>query len=180
VSDSLPISCAPELVTARMVLRGHRREDFDDCAVMWGDAAVTRFIGGKPSTREQAWARLLRYVGHWTLLGFGYWVVHERASGRFVGEVGFANFKRDLVPPLGDAPEMGWVLAPWCVGRGFATEAAQAALGWIDAVFRARRTVCMIDPENAASLNVAGKCGYREFARAAKDGPVILLERLRG
>ncbi len=147
---------------------------------MWGDAAVTRFIGGKPSTREQVWARLLRYVGHWTLLGFGYWVIQETTTGRFVGEVGFADFKRDIEPSFGDAPEIGWVLAPWAFGKGFAAEAAQAALGWMDAAFGARRTVCMIDPKNVASLKVAEKCGYREYARTRYgDEPTILHERYR-
>jgi RimJ/RimL family protein N-acetyltransferase len=174
-----PVSCAPELSTERLTMRGHRREDFEDCAAMWGDPVVTRFIGGKPSTREQAWARLLRYVGHWALLGFGYWVVCEKGTGRFVGEVGFANFKRDIEPPLGDDPEMGWVLAPWAFGKGFATEAVQAARVWMDEDFRAPRTVCMIDPENVASLRVAEKCGYREFTRTRADKPVILLECLR-
>ena len=175
-----PVSSAPELLTERLLMRGHRLDDFEDCAAMWGDERVTRFIGGKPSTREQAWARLLRYVGHWSLLGFGYWVLRERASGRFVGEVGFADFKRDIDPPLGDDQEMGWVLDPRAFGKGFAGEATRAAQGWMDGAFRARRTVCMIDTENVASLRVAEKLGYREFTRTRAEKPVILLERVFG
>ncbi len=63
---------------------------------MWADPEVTRYIGGKPLTEEESWARLLRYVGHWSLLGFGYWVVEEKTTGNFIGEVGFADYKRDL------------------------------------------------------------------------------------
>jgi RimJ/RimL family protein N-acetyltransferase len=175
-----PSRLAPELSTARLRLRGHRVEDYEDCAAMWGEAAVTRFIGGKPSTREQAWARLLRYIGHWTALGFGYWVIHESATGSFVGEVGFADFKRDIDPAFGDAPEIGWVLAPPAFGKGYGTEAARAAVAWMDATFGARRSVCMIDPENAASLKVAEKCGYREYARTLYgEKPTILHERRR-
>ena len=62
---------APELSTSRLILRGHSIDDFDDCAAMWGDRQVTRFIGGEPSNREQSWSRLLRYIGHWAMLGFG-------------------------------------------------------------------------------------------------------------
>ena len=97
----------PVLSTARLRLRGHRREDFEDCAAMWADERVTRFIGGKPSTREQCWARLLRYIGHWALMGFGYWVVEEKASGRHVGEAGLADFRRGLGQGFDDAPECG-------------------------------------------------------------------------
>lgn len=168
----------PALDTERLLLRGHRREDLADCAAMWGDPAVTRYIGGRPSTREEVWARLLRYVGHWALLGFGYWVVVDKASGRFVGEVGFADFQREIDPPLGDAPEIGWALAPWAHGRGFATEAVRAAVAWGEARFGARRTVCLISPENLASIRVAQKCGYAESGRTHYKGePTLLFSR---
>jgi RimJ/RimL family protein N-acetyltransferase len=49
---------------------------------------------------------LLRYVGHWSLLGFGYWILEERATGEFVGEVGFSDYKRDVEPALGAVPEV--------------------------------------------------------------------------
>ncbi len=61
---------------------------------------------------------MLRYGGLWNLLGFGYWAVEEKASGRFVGDVGFGMFQREIVPSYGEAPEAGWVLAPWCHGQG--------------------------------------------------------------
>lgn len=172
---------APTLETDRLILRPHGQGDFADSLALWSDAAVTRFIGGRPATREEAWTRLLRYVGHWAVLGYGYWAVRDRAGGRFVGEVGFADFQRAITPAL-EAPEIGWVVAPWAQGRGLATEAVQAALAWGDAhlpgLAGTARTVCIIDPDNAASLGVADKCGYREWARTTyKANRVILLER---
>ncbi len=168
----------PVIETARLRLRGHRVGDFGDCAAMWGDATVARHIGGRPSSAEESWARMLRYAGLWALLGYGYWAVEEKASGRFVGDVGFADFKRDVQPSFDGAPEIGWVLAPWAHGVGFATEAVGAAVAWGDGHFGAPPTVCMIDPDNAASIRVAEKCGYREFARTAYKGqPAILFRR---
>jgi RimJ/RimL family protein N-acetyltransferase len=168
----------PAIETERLLLRGHGVEDFADCLALWTDPAVTRFIGGKPSTPEEVWARLLRYVGHWSLLGFGYWVVTERVTGRFLGEVGFADFRREIEPSLEGVPEIGWVLTPQGHGRGFATEAAGAALAWGDAQFGRVRTACIIAPENAASIRVAEKCGYREFRRTTyKDRPTIMFVR---
>ena len=170
----------PTLETERLTLRGHRVDDLEDCLALWADPGVTRFITGRAGTREEVWARLVRYVGHWALLGYGYWVVCEKSTGRFIGELGFADYQRDLKPSFEGAPEIGWALLSSAHGKGYATEAIRAALAWGDAHFDARRTVCLISPENAPSLRVAEKCGYREFGRGEyKGSPTILFERLR-
>lgn len=164
--------------TPRLRLSPHVATDFDESAAMWAHAEVTRFIGGRPATRSESWARLLRYAGHWALLGFGYWAVRESVSGRFVGEVGFADFQRDMTPSFEGVPEMGWALAPWAHGQGFATEACEAALAWGERRFGAGRIVCMIDPANTPSLKVAEKLGFREYARTIYGGaPTLLFER---
>lgn len=180
-ATSPPFPAAPPLDTARLSLRGHTRADLADCAAMWGDAEVTRHIGGRPSTEEDTWSRLLRYLGHWALLGHGYWAVRERATGRFVGEVGLADFRRAVTPSLAGAPEAGWVLAPWAHGRGYATEAVTAMLAWSAAHLGAPRLVCMIDPDNTASIRLADRLGFREWARTTyHDAPTILFERPAG
>lgn len=157
------------------MLRGHVLRDFADCVELWSDPLVTRHIGGRPFSREEIWARLLRYAGHWALLGFGFWRVEEASSGRFVGDVGFADFQREMTPSFGDTPEMGWALAPWCHGRGMATEAVRTALTWGSQRFGPIRVGCMIEPDNASSLRVAEKCGFREFRRSFYRGAAIRL-----
>ena len=106
----------PIVETERLILRGHRLADFADIVAMWADPEVTRFIGGTPSTREESWTRLLRYVGHWELMGFGFWSVRERATDRHVGDVGIGEFQREIVPVITD-PELGWSLASWAHGK---------------------------------------------------------------
>jgi RimJ/RimL family protein N-acetyltransferase len=145
------------------------------CAAMWADPAVTRYIGGKPLTEEESWTKFLRYAGHWQLLGFGYWAVEEKATGNFVGELGFADYKRDLQPSLNGAPEIGWVLASAAHGKGYATEAVRAAVSWGDAHFQSPRTACIIAPENLASIRVAAKCGYSGPQPANYKGKPTLL-----
>jgi RimJ/RimL family protein N-acetyltransferase len=173
-----PVAEPPNLETERLKLRGHRLEDFVPCAAMWADPVVTRYIGGKPLTEEECWARLLRYVGHWSLLGFGYWVAEEKATGNFAGEVGFADYKRDLEPSLKGVPEIGWALAAHAQGKGYATEAVRAAVGWGDAHFGSARTACIIAPENLQSIRVAVKCGYREWERTTYKGhPTMMFVR---
>ncbi|WP_374570165.1 GNAT family N-acetyltransferase [Phenylobacterium sp.] len=169
---------APTLKTERLTLAAHTLDDFADSAAMWSDPQVTRFIGGRPFTEEEVWSRLLRYPGHWLLKGFGYWVARETATGRFVGEVGFADFHRAIDPPLGDAPEAGWVLAPWSHGKGFGSEAVSALMAWGDHAFGGARTVCIIAPDNAPSIALARKVGFREYARSVYHGDeTILFER---
>ncbi len=169
---------APILETKRLKLRGHRLTDFKDCAAMWAEPGVVRYIGGKPSTEQEVWARVMRYVGHWSLMGFGYWAVEEKASGQFVGELGFADFKREMVPSINGVPELGWALATHAHGKGYATEALRAVIAWADQSFKWPRTVCIIDPGNLASIRVAEKCGYQELLRTTYQGhPTILFAR---
>lgn len=178
LTDSkLLTTSVPLLETERLRLRGHRLEDFEDLAAIWGSQEVNRYIGAG-QTRQDAWDRLLRYAGHWALMGFGYWAVEEKASGRYLGDVGLADFKRAIEPPIEGQPECGWVLAPWCHGRGYATEAVRMALAWGDRHLPGRRAVCIIAPENEASLRVAEKCGFKEVATTTfKGSPTILLRR---
>ena len=169
---------APVLTTARLTMRGHRASDLDSLVALWGDPAVVRLISGTPSSREECWARLLRYAGLWPTLGFGYWLLEARSDGRFIGEAGFADFKRQVEPGLEGALEAGWVIVPSEHGKGYATEAMLAALAWAEATLAPRRSVCMVAPDNAASLRVAAKCGYRSYAVTTyKEAPTLLLER---
>lgn len=170
-------SSIPTLETRRLTLRGYRLDDYAACAALWADPYVTRFIGGRPLSPEESWARLLRYAGHWWLLGFGYWVVEEKATGAFLGELGFAQWKREIQPAI-EVPEAGWVLATAAHGKGYATEALQAALVWAGRHFPKPHTACLIHPDNLASIRVAQKCGYRESARVNYRGQLtVLFER---
>src|ERR1700760_1969408 len=122
----------PVIKTARLRMRAHTLDDLQNCCALWADPDVARYTVGKPATKEEVWSRILRYAGHWSLLGFGYWVVEERESGRFVGEVGFADYHREIASPLAKLPDLGWVLSPVMHGAGYATEAAMAALKWAE------------------------------------------------
>jgi RimJ/RimL family protein N-acetyltransferase len=168
----------PVIDTERLILRAHRPEDFEACAAMWALPEVVRYIGGKPFSVEEVWSRVLRYAGHWQWMGFGFWAVEEKSTGAFAGDLGFAEFKREIEPSILSIPEVGWVLAPHAQGKGYATEALRAVVAWGDRHFDRARTVCLIHPENHPSLRVAQKCGYKEFHRTTYKGqPTILLER---
>lgn len=167
----------PTLLTARLSLKPPELADFEDTAAMWGDPDVVTHIGGRTRDRQDAWFSHVRNRGMWPLLGYGFWVVRERRTDIFVGEVGFADFVRGLAPDISGRPEAGWALAKSAWGKGYATEAVQAAHNWLDDVHPGRST-CIIDPDNTASIGVAAKVGYRELMPTDYRGdPVILFER---
>lgn len=169
---------APLLETARIILRPHRLEDFDAYQAMWADPMVTRFIGGRPRTREESWVRFLRHAGSWSMLGYGYWAIEDKAGGGFVGEAGFHDMKRDIEPSIEGVPETGWVLAPAFQGQGLATEVVRCFHDWADSRPGFARTVCIINPDNRGSLAVAAKLGYRAVTTTSYHGePIVLLER---
>ncbi|HEY5337032.1 MAG TPA: GNAT family N-acetyltransferase [Rhizomicrobium sp.] len=168
----------PILQTERLILRGHHAEDFPAYAAMWSDTDVTRFIGGVPMKEEDAWAKFLRTIGQWQVLGFGFWAIEEKASGQFIGEVGFVEGKRDIQPSLKGVPEMGWAFVPSVHGKGYAQEAVKAALAWGGTKFGPVAMRCIIAPENAPSVRLAKKFGFAEFIRTTyKGNPTVMFER---
>lgn len=176
-----PPTLVPALQTERLLLRAFRREDLPGFTALHQQPEFYRHLGGKPLSEEDTWRRILTQLGHWALLGYGYWALEERATGRFCGAVGLAEYQRGLTPSIDGVPEAGWVLDPRLHGQGYAAEAVTAALAWADAHLAAPRTVCIIDPENAPSLRLAARYGYREIARPTyHNEPIVLLERRVG
>lgn len=170
----------PDIDTERLRLRRCRLEDFEDLYSLWSEPAVYRYIGGKAMTENEVWGRFLQTAGGWAVLGFGTWALEERATGRFLGVTGFFDARRDIDASMRGVPEVGWVLAPDAHGRGFGSEAVQAALAWGDAHLEADRTVALIAPENVPSIRLAEKAGYRACGRGAiGEIPVNFYERMR-
>ena len=178
LTDAVFPAAVPGLVTPRLRLRGFRADDFDPWLAMSRAPAYHQYFGPAPLPAEEVWKLVLRSAGHWQILGYGFWAAEDKATGEFVGAVGFLSLKRALEPPLGEAPEVGWVFSPAVHGRGYATEAVAAALAWGAGHFGPVRTVCIIHPGNQPSLRLAAKFGYREYARTTyHEQPIVLLER---
>ena len=168
---------APVIETARLILRPFRAGDVDAQAAMMGDPIVTRHLGGQPFSREEGWRKLLCGAGLWALFGYGYWAVERREDGRFIGQIGFADFKRDMTPSIEGLPEMGWLFAADTFGQGYASEAVVAGLDWIDRALRPSEVVAIIDAANSASIRVAEKAGFAHRQSATYRGEPILIFR---
>lgn len=173
-----PAPLVPLLETPDLLLRGPQPTDLLAAVALHQHPKFYRFLGGKPHAQEDVWRRMLGQLGHWAMFGYGAWAIEEKATGCFIGSVGFFDFQRDLTPSLTGTLEAGWTLDPRLHGRGYASQAVQAALAWIMPRFPTARLTCIIDPDNAASLGVAHKFGFHEFARTTyHNSPVVLLER---
>jgi RimJ/RimL family protein N-acetyltransferase len=156
---TLPKISGPVVETERLLLRPWRSEDVAPNTAMLGDPLAGRFItaDNKAITDPFAgWRNSAIMAGHWALYGIGMFVVEERQTGRFVGRVG------PWMPPGWPGFEVGWGIASDFRGKGYAVEAARAAIDWSFESFEIDRIVHCIDRENAASQAVARRLGARK------------------
>ncbi len=168
----------PVIETKRLRLREFRQSDLDPQAETLRDEAVVRHLGGRPFGREDVWRKMVTGRGLWELLGYGYWCVERVEDGAYLGQIGFADFKRGMEPSIEGIPEMGWIFAPAAQGQGYATEAGAAALQWADVNLGPREFVAIISHANAASIRVAEKCGFSMREEATyNDAPILLFRR---
>ncbi|MEM7767351.1 MAG: GNAT family N-acetyltransferase [Pseudomonadota bacterium] len=159
----------PTIMTRRLVIRPHQPADLDDLAAMWADPEVTRHIG-ITRDRQDTWLTMARLRGFWSLIGYGFWVVRDRRTDSFIGEAGFADFQRGLVPDISGAPEAGWAFAKSAWNQGYGTEAVSAMHTWLDETRPATRSTCVIEPDNRWSVRLAEKLGYTRFATTLHKG----------
>ena len=168
----------PIIETARLRLRSLQESDLDVQATMMADPEFMRHLGGHTLGREEAWRKMLCGPGLWAMLGYGYWAVESREDGRYLGQIGFADFKRDMTPSIEGMPEMGWLLGPSAQGRGYASEAVAAGLSWAETALAGREIVAIIEPANAPSIRVAEKAGFTGCEPATyRDEPILLFRR---
>jgi RimJ/RimL family protein N-acetyltransferase len=116
-------SAVPVLTTDRLLLRGFVDADREPFAAMNADPAVMEHFPAA-LTRAESDAFVDRIGERWTSDGHGLWAVERAADGAFLGFTGIARLA--WLPQ----PEIGWRLAPFAWGQGYATEAAQTALRW--------------------------------------------------
>ena len=172
-----------ELETARLSLHQPQRGDLEGLVAMMAPEAVRRFLGNRPATHDDQFARLLRNAGCWSLYGYGTFVVRRRPefgdAERIIGLAGVFHTWRGFGQGMDDVPEAGWIMAEDVWGEGFAGEAMRAAIAWFDANHGPARIACMIDPENAPSLRLAARLGFVRYGEHTMDDDavVVLLER---
>ncbi|WP_298290853.1 GNAT family N-acetyltransferase [Novosphingobium sp.] len=168
--------------TERLVLRLPARDDYLLLRDLLADPAVHRFLGPQPEDlTTEMFRRALRAAGSWQLYGYGMFMVCEKASGAFVGQLGMFHSLRGFGKGMDHTAEAAWMIAREHWGRGYAEEGMRAALDWFDKTQGQDRIACMIEPENAASVRLAQKLGFVRYAEHLLDdgATVDLFERVK-
>jgi RimJ/RimL family protein N-acetyltransferase len=155
------VTGGPVLFTERLVLRPLTAEDFEDWAAFYAEPDTMRFLGG-PQDRAMAWRSLCTMAGAWTIRGFSMFAVVERDTGGFVGRIG------PWQPEGWPGTEVGWGVGAKWAGRGYAREAAEAAIDYAVDVLGWDHVIHTIDPDNHPSIRLAERLGARD------EGPVTL------
>jgi RimJ/RimL family protein N-acetyltransferase len=145
----------PILRTDRLILRGQRPSDTEPLMRAYEQDGFARHITTQKRalSRTEAWAAIALVAGTWPTSGYGQWIVEERASSEPVGRVG------PWAPEGWPDFEIGWAIFPWSQSKGYAVEAAAAAMVWVHEALGRDHVVHLIDPLNPASERVAQALG---------------------
>ncbi|THV32227.1 GNAT family N-acetyltransferase [Glycomyces paridis] len=168
--------------TERLLLRPLAATDAPALAPINADPEVMRHIGnGQPLTPEATEARTAAAAAHWASHGWGVFAVEERDGGAFVGWAALAT--PTFLPEILPATEVGWRIARDRWGRGYAPEAARAAIGFAFGEIGLDRLVSCVNAANAASIRVTEKLGMtleRETVVPGYEVPCRVYELHRG
>lgn len=146
---AISLAGVPVIRTERLVLRGPEARDMAPYAAYRASPRNAR--AGGPMGADEAAEKFAAMAGHWLVHGFGRWVICEAEDGPGIGHVG-----PSALDPA--TTEMTWTLwSPEHEGRGYATEAARAALA--RCAGRWRELPAFVRPDNASSRRVAERLG---------------------
>lgn len=153
--------------TGRLLLRPLVLGDLEEVLELHRQPAVVEFLG--PTTRALARKRLEFCEQNWRERGHDLMAVLERSSGRFVGRIGLRYW------PQFNETEAGWAMRREAWGRGYATEAARAAIDWGFQTLPVPYVTAMIRPDNSRSLGVARRLGFAPLRDdVLQEVPVIV------
>jgi len=158
-----------EIKTERLVMRGWRESDLAPWAAMNADPEVRQYVGPL-LTFEQAAAWALNFQDDLDRYGFGFWALEVRASGEFIGFTGLGTVGGEM-PVTGI--EIGWRLARPAWGRGYATEAALAAMDYGFGVMGRPEIVAVAMARNLRSQAVMRRIGMTRDPAEDFDDPDV-------
>jgi [ribosomal protein S5]-alanine N-acetyltransferase len=157
------------LTTSSLLLDPLTEADYRWMVGLYSDPEVMRYIGNGPRAEEESRQRLDWFRDQAARLGFGYWVLRDRATGEPLGGAML------MVRSEGAKVELGFALMRAAWGRGLASEAARAL---VDHAFRTlgiSELEAFTHQNNAASGAVLRKAGMQD--RGLSTGPYGHVDR---
>jgi RimJ/RimL family protein N-acetyltransferase len=157
--------------TERLLLRRWRDADREPFAAINADLRVTELLAG-PLTRQESDALISRIEADFDRNGFGLWALEICGVAPLAGFVGLSMPR--FTTPFTPCVEIGWRIAAEHWGRGYATEAARAALAYGFDVAGLHEIVSFTVPSNIRSRRVMEKIGMVRDAHGDFDHPSLL------
>ena len=157
------------LRTSQLVLRPWRDEDIADFAEMSADPVVMEYLLPLSERGLSADTWVARKRAHWEEHGFGQWVVELPGEASFIGVVGLETVSYDA--HFTPAVEVAWRLVRAYWGRGYATEAAKAALDYGFGEVGLGEIVALTVPANQRSRRVMKRLGMTQSPQDDFDHP---------
>lgn len=158
------------LQTERLLLRRWRDADREPYAAMCADPRVMEFFPST-QTRQHADAIIDRQNDHIDRHGFAFWALEHKARGEFLGFTGLMHvgFTAHFTPAI----EIGWRLAHRYWGKGYASEAAMASLGYGFGTLGLDEIVSFTAMGNQRSQHVMKRIGMRRDPSGDFDMPTL-------
>jgi len=163
------------LETSRLILRHQVPDDLDSLFALYCDPDVSQYIPDAPRNYEEAREELEWHMnGHPKRPELGLWATIYKETNQYIGRCGLLPWTIDQREEV----EVAYLLAQEYWGQGLGTEAAQAILHYGFEELGLSRLICMISPENRASIKVARNIGMT-LEKEMKDdmGPFLLFSR---
>ncbi len=158
------------ITTERLNLRLMTVQDAGNLLQIFSDPIAMHYY---PSTMDEAatigWIR--RTLDNYDTYGVGFWVVEEKASGRFLGQCGMIPQELDGSPIM----EIAYLLVRREWGQGYATEAAMAVKQYGFETMGYPKLVSLIDRHNTPSIRVAERVGMQHERTITKWGKPVLV-----
>jgi RimJ/RimL family protein N-acetyltransferase len=146
----------PVIETPRLILRELTLADLDALAVLYADPDIRRYFPEGTLTREETKEEIEWIIDvYYGQYGYGLWATIYKETGAFIGRCGLIPWKHDE----GLEVEVAYLLDKPYWGRGLASEAALAIRDYGFEQLGLPRLICMMYPDNVASVNIAKKMG---------------------
>ena len=144
------------LETKRLILRRLVMGDLDDLYALYSDPEIRRYFPDGVLSRAETQEELEWFLnGHPEHPELGLWATIHKETGKFIGRCGLLPWTIDGR----DEVEIAYLLDKAFWHQGLATEAARGILHYGFEQLKLARLICLIEPDNRASQNVARRIG---------------------
>ena len=144
------------LETERLVLKRFVMDDLDALFELYQDSEIRRYFPEGVLDHDQTKEELEWFLnGHPRFPELGLWATVNKETGEFMGRCGLLPWTIEDHQEV----EVAYLLGKKFWGQGFASEAALAIVRYAFEDLDLSRLICLIDPENLASIKVAERIG---------------------